>query len=228
MTTQEQWNLSELWDKARDGRATEDEALQLNALISENAEALQFLARAALMDAQLREMESSAFQANPTLAQSSSKAPAWRWHIVTGAAAALAAASAVWLMNTQPTPVATLVKAQSCKWGNSALPTLEGGLLTPGLLDLVEGMATLHFKSGAEVVMEAPVSLEVLSTMECRVRKGTVVADVPEQAKGFTIYTPETKVVDWGTRFGVSAGDDGKCLVHVIKGLVEAAFWPVQ
>lgn len=69
--------------------------------------------------------------------------------------------------------------------------------------------------------MEAPVSLEVLSNMECRVRKGTVVADVPEQAKGFTIYTPETKVVDWGTRFGVSAGDDGKCSVQVIKGLVE-------
>jgi hypothetical protein len=221
MTAQEQWNLSELWEKARDGRATEAEALRLNALINDHAEVLPLIARMALMDAQLRDMEEAAFLAKPALEPAHVQPRAWPWHMMTAAAAALVAAGAVWLLTAEPAPVATLVKAQSCKWGNSALPTLEGGLLTPGLLDLVEGMATLQFKSGAEVVMEAPVSLEVLSSMECRVRKGTVVADVPDQAKGFTIYTPETKVVDWGTRFGVSAGDDGKCLVHVIKGLVE-------
>jgi FecR protein len=217
MTTQEQWNLSELWEKARDGKATEAESQTLNALMADKPEAVPFVARLALMDAQLRDLDEAAFQATSARAS----VPAWRWHVITAAAAALVAAGAVWLIHEEPSPVATLVKAQSCKWGNSALPTVEGGLLIPGMLDLVEGMATLHFKSGAEVIMEAPVSLEVLSSMECRVRKGTVVADVPDQAKGFTIYTPETKVVDWGTRFGVSAGDDGKCLVHVIKGLVE-------
>ncbi|MDZ4288227.1 MAG: DNRLRE domain-containing protein, partial [Prosthecobacter sp.] len=117
--------------------------------------------------------------------------------------------------------VAILAKAHLCKWGNSALPTLEGGGLQPGMLELVEGIATLKFTSGAEVVLEAPVSLEVLSAMECRIKKGTIVADVPPSAKGFTVHTPETKVVDYGTRFGVSASEDGKCLVHVIEGLVE-------
>jgi ferric-dicitrate binding protein FerR (iron transport regulator) len=221
MTAQDQWNLSELWEKSRDGRATEAEALRLNSLINEHAEVLPLIARMALMDAQLRDMEEAAFQSKPTSDQVHVKARAWPWHVMTAAAAALVAAGTVWLLKAEPAPVATLVKAQFCKWGNSALPTLEGGLLKPGLLDLVEGMATLQFKSGAEVVMEAPVSLEVLSSMECRVRKGTVVADVPDRAKGFTVYTPETKVIDWGTRFGVSAGDDGKCLVQVIKGLVE-------
>lgn len=221
MTAQEQWILSELWEKARDGRATEAEALRLNSLMKEHAEALPFIARMALMDAQLRDMDEAGFQSEPALETVHVQTRSWPWHVLTAAAAALVASGAVWLLKAEPAPVATLVKAQYCKWGNSALPTLEGGLLKPGLLDLVEGMATLQFKSGAEVVMEAPVSLEVLSNMECRVRKGTVVADVPEQAKGFTIYTPETKVVDWGTRFGVSAGDDGKCSVQVIKGLVE-------
>ena len=47
--------------------------------------------------------------------------------------------------------------------------------------------------------MEAPVSLEVVSAMECRIKSGTVVADVPPQAKGFTVQTPDTRVVDYGT-----------------------------
>jgi hypothetical protein len=221
MTTQEQWDLSELWEKARDARATEAEALRLNSLMNEHVEVLPFIARMALMDAELRDMEEAAFQDEPISETVSVQTRSWPWHVLTAAAAALVASGAVWLLKAEPAPVATLVRAQFCKWGNSALPTLEGGLLKPGLLDLVEGMATLQFKSGAEVVMEAPVSLEVLSSMECRVHRGTVVADVPDQAKGFTIYTPETKVVDWGTRFGVSAGEDGKCLVQVIKGLVE-------
>src|SRR5690606_30944849 len=134
---------------------------------------------------------------------------------------AIVAAGMVWMFLRDPAPVATLAKAHLCKWGNSELPTLEGGQLRPGMLELLEGIATLKFNSGAEVVLEAPVSLEVLSAMECRIKKGTVVAEVPPSAKGFTIHTPETKVVDFGTRFGVSAGEDGKCLVHVIEGLVE-------
>lgn len=221
MKPSEQWSLLEFWERARDGNVSEAEQTQLNALIKEDAEARHWLARAALMDAELSQADESIFtETAPDSAVRSGRLDLKR-HLVTAAAAAIIAAVAVWLLNASPAPVATLAKARSCKWGNSALPTLEGALLQPGMLELVEGMATLKFKSGAEVVLEAPVSLEVLSSMECRVKKGTVVADVPPQAKGFTIHTPETKVVDWGTRFGISAGEDGKCLVHVIEGLVE-------
>ncbi len=222
MTPTEKWTLLELWERARDGEISEEEQTKLNTLIHTDAKACQWLAVASLMDAQIREMDRE--QAFPPLSVKAADAPRWRgwsWNLLTSAAAALVAAGAVWLATETPGPVATLAKARSCKWGNSALPTLEGALLPPGMMELLEGMATLKFKSGAEVVLEAPVTLEVLSGMECRVRKGTVVADVPPQAKGFTIHTPETKIVDWGTRFGVSAGEDGKCLVHVIEGLVE-------
>ena len=223
MTPSEQWSLLELWERARDGRADEEEEAKLNALIQADPEARRFLAQAALMDAQLRDLDEEAFLTNhaSTVQPAASRFRSWQWHTLTAIAASIVAAGAVWLLNDTPAPVATLAKARSCKWGNSALPTMEGALLPPGMLELVEGMATLKFKSGAEVILEAPVTLEVLSSMECRVRKGTVVADVPTQAKGFTIHTPQTKVVDWGTRFGVSAGEDGKCLVHVIEGLVE-------
>ena len=222
MKPNEQFQLLELWERARSGEISEEEQSRLNTQIRDSAEARILIAKSALMDAEFRHADESFFvepsSANVRLA---TPARSWYWHGVTAAAAAIVAAGAVWLMNDTPNPVATLAKARSCKWGNSALPTMEGALLTPGTLELLEGMATLKFESGAEVTLEAPVSMEVVSKMECRVKKGTVVAEVPPQAKGFTIHTPETKIVDWGTRFGVSAGEDGKCLVHVIEGLVE-------
>lgn len=221
MTPAEKWNLLELWERAREGVISPEEQEYLSQRIREDAVARRVLAEAALMEAQFREMEADQAFAPIAVTARTSPARNWHWHLLTAAAAAVVAAGAVWLVTDTPRPVATLAKARACKWGNSALPTLEGALLTPGMLELLEGMATLTFKSGAEVVLEAPVTLEVLSSMECRVRKGTVVAEVPPQAKGFTIHTPETKIVDWGTRFGVSAGEDGKCLVHVIEGLVE-------
>jgi ferric-dicitrate binding protein FerR (iron transport regulator) len=222
MKPNEQFQLLELWERARGGEISEEEQARLNTLIRDDAEARTLIAKAALMDAEFRHADESFF-AEPSSdnVRAATRARPWYWHGVTAAAAAIVAAGAVWLINDTPNPVATLAKARSCKWGNSALPTMEGALLTPGTLELLEGMATLKFESGAEVTLEAPVSMEVVSKMECRVKKGTVVADVPPQAKGFTIHTPETKIVDWGTRFGVSAGEDGKCLVHVIEGLVE-------
>lgn len=221
MTPAEQWKLLELWERARSGALSETEAARLNGLILECGEAREVLARAALLDAELCHLDEQDFLHEPAAPASRAASPSWRWHALTAAAAALAVLGTVWLTDETPDTVATLARARSCKWGNSALPTVEGARLTPGTLELLEGMASLKFESGAEVTLEAPVSLEVVSKMECRVKKGTVVAEVPPQAKGFTIHTPETKVVDWGTRFGVSASEDGKCLVHVIDGLVE-------
>lgn len=230
MKPDEQWKLLELWERARDGKVSDEESRELSARIKSDAEARKFIAQAVFLEAELRmevgEDPGFGIQDSGRIQESvESRAARKAWFSVrtfaAAAAAAIVAGGAMWLMEREPAPVATLVKAQQCKWGNSALPTLEGGLLKPGTLELVEGIATLKFKSGAEVVMEAPVSLEVVSAMECRIKRGTVVADVPPQAKGFTVQTPDTRVVDFGTRFGVSASEDGKCLVHVIKGLVE-------
>jgi hypothetical protein len=89
------------------------------------------------------------------------------------------------------------------------------------MLDLIEGLAVLRFDSGVELVLEAPATVEVLDAMNCKLRRGTLVAEVPPQAKGFSIDTKDAKVIDWGTKFGVSADDDGKYMVRVIEGLVE-------
>ena len=230
--TREQWELLERWDRLRAGTASAEEVAALHRHLAQDESARRFLAEAALLEAELRfdgeSLVNSGSEGGAVLPQRPRRV--WwqagvaglKWSHAAAAAAAVLVSWGVWGGAEPSVPrVATLVKAQSCKWGNSALPTLEGSGLTPGTLELVEGMATVRFDSGAEVVLEAPVSLEVVSAMEAHVRRGTVVADVPPQAKGFTIRTPETTVVDYGTRFGVSAGEDGKCLVHVIEGLVE-------
>lgn len=222
----DKWQLLEQWERLRDGTATAAEAATINQRLIDDPAARDWLAQAVLLEAELRFDAETLLTAPATASKASTSATRWtssrsRWSHAAAAALAALLTWAGWMVFTTRPVVATLVKAQSCKWGNSALPTLEGSALEPGLLELVEGMATLRFKSGAEVIMEAPVSLQVISAMEAFVQRGTVVADVPPQAKGFTIRTPETTVVDYGTRFGLSAGDDGKCLVHVIDGLVE-------
>ena len=140
-------------------------------------------------------------------------------------AAAAAIVTALVTLNLRSVPevetVATLIEAEDCRWAGSELPTVQGSHLGVGTLALVEGMATLEFESGARVTLEAPATVEVLSKMHCRLVEGSVVADVPEPAHGFTIDAPAVKVVDLGTRFGVTANRFGNSQVIVFDGEVE-------
>lgn len=124
--------------------------------------------------------------------------------------------------NGRPAPfVATLIEAEGCRWAGSDLPTAEGAGLGTGTLALMEGMATIRFNSGATVTLEAPSILEVESAMKCRLVEGSVVADVPESAHGFTIDTSKMEVIDLGTRFGVTATALGDSHVFVFEGEVK-------
>ena len=117
--------------------------------------------------------------------------------------------------------VATLIEAKDCRWAGSDLPTVEGAGLGTGTLALMEGMATIRFKSGATVTLEAPGILVVESAMKCRLLEVSVVADVPESAHGFTIDTQKMEVIDLGTRFGVTTTPLGNSNVFVFEGEVK-------
>jgi hypothetical protein len=150
-----------------------------------------------------------------------------RWPVAAWAAAAaacvtLAASVALFGKGTIfQRPVATLVQAENCKWEGSDLPTAVDSRLGPGTLALVEGIATLRFKNGATVTLEAPTKMQILSAMHCRLIEGSLTAEVPEPAHGFTIDTPDIQVKDLGTRFGVTAGSVGNSQVRVFEGEVE-------
>jgi hypothetical protein len=150
-----------------------------------------------------------------------------RWPMAAWAAAAAAcvtlAASAMYFgkVSAVRRSVATLVQAENCKWAGSDLPTAVNSKLSAGTLALAEGIATLQFKNGAKVTIEAPTKIQILNAMHCRLIEGSLTAEVPEPAHGFTIDTPDLKVVDLGTRFGLTTGSAGNSQVHVFEGEVE-------
>lgn len=121
----------------------------------------------------------------------------------------------------EPTFVATLIETDNCRWEGSTLPTLVQSQLGPGMLSLVEGIATLRFESGATVTIEAPTRMEILSSMHCRLLEGSAIADVPDSAHGFTIDTEDIQVVDLGTKFAVTTGATGNSQVRVLDGTVD-------
>jgi ferric-dicitrate binding protein FerR (iron transport regulator) len=172
----------------------------------------------------LLEAESASLPALLEEAQWTQPAPVKRplaW-LAAAAAVVLFGASLVLFAQSRPEPiVATLIEAENCRWAGSDLPTVEGAGLSAGTLALTEGMATLRFKSGATVTLEAPSVLVVESAMKCRLVEGSVVADVPESAHGFTIDTARMEVIDLGTKFGVTTTPLGDSNVFVFEGEVK-------
>jgi ferric-dicitrate binding protein FerR (iron transport regulator) len=229
------WELLERCERARDGKLSPDETADLEALLQKEPKMRELFARSLLIDAELRH-DPRLVRDLPSEDTSTDNVLEFRRSSPVIPLALLATAACVMITvgirtfvkeappsaitNAAPT-VASITKSHGCRWGGSTLPTAEGSRISAGTFELVEGLATLKFDSGAEVVLEAPATLEIVDAMNCRLVRGTIVADVPKQAIGFTVDTKDAKVVDLGTRFGVSADEDGKYLVHVIEGLVE-------
>ncbi|OYW71994.1 MAG: hypothetical protein B7Z37_26225 [Verrucomicrobia bacterium 12-59-8] len=219
MKPADQFRLLELSERYADEKLSAAEVAALETELRDNAASRAFFAKALHQRAELTFDDSWHSQAAP--AGRAPAKPVWWRHAITAAAAACVTFGFVWLQSTRDGTVATLIRAQQCQWAGSSLPTVEGARLKPGILDLIEGLAVLRFDSGAELVLEAPATVEVIDGMNCKLRRGTLVAEVPPQAKGFSIDTKDAKVIDWGTKFGLSAGEDGKYLVQVMEGLVE-------
>jgi len=216
MNAKDKWNLIELAERYADGRLSEAEATALDERLKTDAEARRVFAEALHLGAELRH------ESHACLAIAPPAAPALKWWRYAAAIVlSLGIGMALSPRPQAPVTVATLTKAQQCQWAGSSLPTVQGARLSPGTLDLIEGLATVKFDSGAELVLEAPATVEVTDAMNCRLVRGTIVADVPPSAIGFTVDTDDAKVVDYGTKFGVSTGDDGKYMVQVLEGLVE-------
>jgi hypothetical protein len=88
-------------------------------------------------------------------------------------------------------------------------------------LRIERGLAEIHFQCGARVILEGPSVLEVISGKSARLAAGKLTARVPETGIGFEVLSPEGKVIDLGTEFGVLA-DKGSTEVYVFRGKVEA------
>jgi len=147
---------------------------------------------------------------------------AW-WGVALAAAAALVLAvrtSVPDLLTPRPQPVATLTAGKALRWEGSTVPTEVGARLAPGRLRLADGLAKIVFDHGAEVTLEAPADLELISADRCVLHSGRLVAKVPPPAIGFLVITPTAELHDLGTEFGVSVSDS-RSDVQVFDGIVD-------
>jgi hypothetical protein len=118
--------------------------------------------------------------------------------------------------------VAMLNRGVDAQWDSRDEPPRLGAPLDPGWLRLKSGLAQVVFYSGARVVIEGPAELQIISPGDASCRMGRLTVEVPPQARGFRITTPQMNVTDLGTVFGLNVKDRATEL-HVFKGSVDFA-----
>ena len=118
------------------------------------------------------------------------------------------------------TKVASVSDSFNAKWGEGSRYLESGDRLISGEAKYViqEGLVELQFDNGANVVIEAPTEFQILADDRIGIRYGKLYSKVPREAIGFSVYTPNAKIVDMGTEFGVRTDMWGDTYLQVIKG----------
>jgi hypothetical protein len=219
------------------GQLTPNEAERLLQLLQAKPELGQGLLDQLTMDALLRDV-GRADRVSVTVPATSSSTPSrpnrWlRWGAAL--AASLLLLGLVWTIarrdigtrdggestsEATTTAVAVLTRTVNAQWADGTDATRPGALLVPGELNLQAGLAQIEFFSGASVVLEGPAEFRLISTNEGFCQRGRLTAEVPPQAQGFRVGTPQQDIVDRGTAFGVEVRE-AAAEVHVFKGKVE-------
>lgn len=116
--------------------------------------------------------------------------------------------------------VATLSDTFHAQWAESDTWLKPGVRLTAKSqsIRLQSGIAKIVFDNNTRVVMEAPTEFEIMDSDHVKIKYGRIYASVPPEALGFTISTPNSKIIDLGTEFGVQTDPFGETELHVIKG----------
>jgi ferric-dicitrate binding protein FerR (iron transport regulator) len=83
---------------------------------------------------------------------------------------------------------------------------------------LQKGVIEIEFDYGASVVIEAPAEFQLNSEENISLFSGRLYAHVPDRSKGFMVETPNSRVIDLGTEFGIKVDFDGTSDLHMIKG----------
>ena len=124
--------------------------------------------------------------------------------IAAGLAVLIAVSSILLNPASPPAVIAQVVGA----YGEAETAYAVGETVESGPLVVSRGLMRLDFSNGARVTLEGPAELEVFNESRIVLRRGLVTATIPESAVGFVVDTISAHVVDLGTSFGVSVGED--------------------
>lgn len=219
---------------ALDGNLTVEQKARLEDLLRSDWECRRFYLESVDQHARLLTapaIASGKLNSPPTIARQSGKRV---WIPLTAAAAAIAiSTSFLFLVSPKDakTPITLEQTGQGCAiisqtlgaaFAEGSLAPAQGTMLSPGHLRLKSGMVKIEFFSGATLLAEGDVDLDIRSAWEVACLKGQVRVRVPPPAQGFRLHAPGMNLVDLGTEFGVRVDAQGSAEVHVFEGEVEA------
>lgn len=146
------------------------------------------------------------------------------WTLALAACLALVAAG-VWKFRptersvTTSKAVAMLSRMADAQWiQGKEIPRL-GAPLEPGKLQLQSGLAEVSFYCGARLLIEGPADVQLISQSSAYCKNGRIVAEVPDQARGFQIQTPHSILSDLRGSLGVEVKTE-ETEVHAFGGTV--------
>lgn len=119
-------------------------------------------------------------------------------------------------------PVANLVAMHQAVWAEGSEVELGQNLSEKRRLELVSGSAQLSMACGADIVLQAPCAITLVANDYARLESGKITAQAAEWATGFSIAANDLRVTDLGTRFALSADEEGIVEAHVLEGSVLA------
>lgn len=116
--------------------------------------------------------------------------------------------------------ICRVADAVNAQWGGHSRQFKVEDALPNKSLRLESGVVELAFASGTRAAIQGPVDFKITDRNSVELLQGKISAEVPREARGFTVRTPAATAVDLGTRFGVDAKPDGSSDVEVFEGRV--------
>ena len=120
-----------------------------------------------------------------------------------------------------PEVVATITHLSNVQWESESEQPGLNSPITTGRLRLKSGLIRLTYQQGVVLSLQGPADFEVRSTNHSILHRGQLAAYVPPGAEGFRVDSPNAKVVDLGTEFGITVDDQGETQLSVFDGMVE-------
>jgi anti-sigma factor RsiW len=151
-------------------------------------------------------------------------------HAILAAAAAIVLFGVVFkiIFVKDPEPWATLRTSEDALFSISHPATTDkkpapGSMAMGSRLLLRQGVMELKLASGVTALVEAPADLTLQTETRLQQSRGRIRFQVPEEAVGFQVLTPDLLITDLGTEFGVLASPESPDEVHLFDGKVEVS-----
>lgn len=122
----------------------------------------------------------------------------------------------------QPQVLGTVVSARGLEWFDDEQSLIVGDSIFAEPMQFKAGTLTIRFAQGGVATFKGPVRFEPSGRNELALQQGSMSAEVPPAATGFTVAVPGGRVVDLGTKFEVDVHESGESEVRVRKGTVRA------